>query len=173
MYGAARACMSIRDVHGQSVTSVEDTAKQVGFGQFLLDIVPSSAVGLSSPATCFRSFLLDPFRLRTAALGPRAAAGRRHPDVSQILFKMIGFVMVAAPIGAFGAIAFTVGKYGVLPHFSRKLVAEFYVCAPSSSRSCSGQSRNGMASRSFAHRYVGAELLIVMGTSSGESVFLG
>ena len=117
----------------KSVTSVEDTAKQVGFGQFLLDIVPSSAVGAFVAGdvlpVLFFSIL---FAFALLALGPAGkplVAGIQ--TVSQILFKMIGFVMVAAPIGAFGAIAFTVGKYGPSSLISLgKLVAEFYVvCA--------------------------------------------
>src|ERR1043166_7179083 len=80
----------------RSVTSVEDTAKQVSPGEFLLNIVPSSAVG------AFVSIL---FAFALLALGPN---GKPLVDgihaVSQVLFKMIGFVMVVAPIGAFGAI---------------------------------------------------------------------
>jgi aerobic C4-dicarboxylate transport protein len=159
----------------KSVTSVEDTARQVGFGQFLLDIVPSSAVGAFVDGdvlpVLFFSVL---FAFALLALGPK---GKPVVDgiqtVSQVLFKMIGFVMVAAPIGAFGAIAFTVGKYGPSSLLSLgKLVGEFYVCCalfvlvvlwPIAKW-------NGV----WLFRligYIGAELLIVVGTSSGESVF--
>src|SRR5438128_1930596 len=159
----------------KSVTSVEDTARQVGFGQFLLDIVPSSAVGAFVGGdvlpVLFFSIL---FAFALLALGPR---GTPLVDgiqtVSQVLFKMIGFVMVVAPIGAFGAIAFTVGKYGPSSLISLgKLVAEFYVvCAVFIAFVLWPIAKWNGVSLIRLIRYVGAELLIVMGTSSGESVF--
>src|SRR5256712_1533387 len=159
----------------KSVTSVEDTAKQVGFGQFLLDIVPSSAVGAFVAGdvlpVLFFSIL---FAFALLALGPAGkplVAGVQ--TVSQILFKMIGFVMVAAPIGAFGAIAFTVGKYGPSSLISLgKLVGEFYVvCAVFVALVLWPIAKWNGVSLIRLIRYIGAELLIVMGTSSGESVF--
>jgi aerobic C4-dicarboxylate transport protein len=157
------------------VTSVEDTAKQLGFGQFLLDIVPSSAVGAFVDGdvlpVLFFSVL---FAFALLALGPKAKpVVDGIQTVSQVLFKMIGFVMVAAPIGAFGAIAFTVGKYGPSSLLSLgKLVGEFYVCCALfvlvvlwPIAKCNGVSLFRLI------RYIGAELLIVVGTSSGESVF--
>jgi aerobic C4-dicarboxylate transport protein len=159
----------------KSVTSVEDTAKQVGFGEFLLDIVPSSAVGAFVDGdvlpVLFFSLL---FAFALLALGPK---GKPIVDgiqtVSQILFKMIGFVMVVAPVGAFGAIAFTVGKYGPASLISLgKLVAEFYVvCAVFIALVLWPIAKWNGVSLIRLIRYIGAELLIVMGTSSGESVF--
>ena len=47
--------------------------------------------------------------------------------VSDIVFKMMNFVVRLAPLGVFGAIAFTVGKYGRLAQQLGGLVALFYV----------------------------------------------
>jgi aerobic C4-dicarboxylate transport protein len=159
----------------KSVTSVEDTARQVGFGEFLLDMVPSSAVGAFVDGdvlpVLFFSIL---FAFALLALGPK---GKPMVDgihtVSQILFKMIGFVMVMAPVGAFGAIAFTVGKYGPSSLISLgKLVAEFYVvCAFFIAVVLWPIAKWNGVSLIRLIRYIGAELLIVMGTSSSESVF--
>jgi aerobic C4-dicarboxylate transport protein len=86
---------------------------------------------------------------------------------------MIGFVMWVAPIGAFGAIAFTVGKFGLSTLLSLgKLVGEFYVC-------CALFVAIVLAPIAWAAginilrliRYFAAELMVVVGTSSGESVF--
>jgi aerobic C4-dicarboxylate transport protein len=94
-------------------------------------------------------------------------------SVSQVLFKMIGFVMWFAPIGAFGAIAFTVGKFGPSSLVALgKLVSEFYFC-------CLLFVAVVLTPIAWAAgvnilrliRYIGAELMIVVGTSSGESVF--
>ena len=147
----------------------------MGFGEFLLDIVPSSAVGAFVDGdvlpVLFFSLL---FAFALLALGPK---GKPLVDgiqtVSQVLFKMIGFVMVVAPIGAFGAIAFTVGKYGPSSLISLgKLVAEFYVvCAVFVALVFWPIAKWNGVSLIRPIRYTGAELLIVMGTSSGESVF--
>ena len=159
----------------KSVTSVEDTAKQVSLGEFLLDTVPSSAVGAFVGGevlpVLFFSIL---FAFALLAVGPQ---GKPLVDgiqtVSQVLFKMIGFVMVVAPIGAFGAIAFTVGKYGPSSLISLgKLVAEFYVvCAVFVALVFWPIAKWNGVSLIRLIRYIGAELLIVVGTSSGESVF--
>jgi len=159
----------------KSVTSVEDTAKQVSLGEFLLDIVPSSAVGAFVGGevlpVLFFSIL---FAFALLAVGPQ---GKPLVDgiqtVSQVLFKMIGFVMVVAPIGAFGAIAFTVGKYGPSSLISLgKLVAEFYVvCAVFVALVLWPIAKWNGVSLPRLIRYIAAELLIVVGTSSGESVF--
>ena len=52
----------------------------------------------------------------------------RLEDVSVAFFKLVSIVMKAAPVGAFGAMAFTIGKYGLdsLAHLAA-LVASFYV----------------------------------------------
>jgi len=81
--------------------------------------------------------------------------------------------MVVAPIGAFGAIAFTVGKYGPSSLISLgKLVAEFYVvCAVFVALVLWPIAKWNGVSLPRLIRYIAAELLIVVGTSSGESVF--
>ena len=93
--------------------------------------------------------------------------------VAQVLFKMIAFVMLTAPIGAFGAIAFTVGKYGPSSLIALgKLVGSFYLC-------CAlfvililfPVARVFGVNLLRVIRYIGAELMLVAGTSSGESVF--
>ncbi len=159
----------------RSVTSVEDTAKQVGFGQFLLDIVPSSAIGAFVDGdvlpVLFFSLL---FAFALLALGPKGKPVIEGIEtVSQVLFKMIGFVMVAAPIGAFGAIAFTVGKFGPSSLIALgRLVGEFYVCCALFVALVLWPIAWWFGvNLSRLIRYIGAELLIVVGTSSGESVF--
>src|SRR5579871_3897773 len=113
------------------VAAVEASAHKAGFAQFLLDVVPSSAVGAFAAGevlpVLFFSVL---FAFALVAIGPKGkpvVAGIEI--VSQVLFKIIGYVMVVAPIGAFGAIGFTVGNYGPSSLVALgMLVAEFYVC---------------------------------------------
>src|SRR6267154_3902950 len=110
---------------------VRAPAKPVSFGQFLLNLVPASGVGAFAEGEVIPVLFFSlMFGFALLAIG---AKGRPIVDgiqsVSQVLFKMIGFVMYLAPIGAFGAIAFTVGKFGLLSLLALgKLVSEFYVC---------------------------------------------
>ena len=74
------------------------------------------------------------------------------------VFKVVGIVMKVAPIGAFGAMAFTIGKFGLGSLVNLAwLVGSFYVarlCGFSVLKLC---------------RYLRAELMLVLGTSSSES----
>ena len=157
------------------VASVEAESRQLGFAEFLLSIVPASAIGAFADGDVLPVLFFSViFAFALLAIGPK---GKPIVDgielVTQVFFKIIGYVMVVAPIGAFGAIGFTVGKYGPSSLLALGvLVVEFYVCCalfvvlilwP--------------VAASFGVnllrliRYIGAELMIVVGTSSGESVF--
>jgi aerobic C4-dicarboxylate transport protein len=156
-------------------SGVKAPARPLGFGEFLLNFVPASAVGAFADGEVLPVLLFS----LMFAFGLLALGEESKPivddirSISRVLFKMIGFAMYLAPIGAFGAIAFTVGKFGASSLISLgKLVAEFYVCcvlfvvlvlAPIAWR-------NGVNIIRLA-RYFAEDLLIVAGTSSGESVF--
>src|SRR5438132_2142285 len=115
----------------KSVAAVEASAQHANFGEFLLDIVPSSAIGAFADGDVLPVlFISILFAFALSAMGAKAAPiVEAIGTASQILFKMIGYVMVVAPIGAFGAIAFTVGKFGPSTLFALgELIAEFYVC---------------------------------------------
>ncbi|HYK79521.1 MAG TPA: cation:dicarboxylase symporter family transporter [Micropepsaceae bacterium] len=159
----------------KSVASVEASAQHANFGEFLLDIVPSSAVGAFADGDVLPVlFISILFAFALSAIGAKAApVVEAIGTASQIIFKMIGYVMVIAPIGAFGAIAFTVGKFGPSTLFALgELVAEFYIC-------CAVFAVLVLwpiaywTGLSFIRliRYFAAELLIVVGTNSGETVF--
>ena len=156
-------------------SAVKTPVKPVSFAEFLLDLVPASAVGAFAEGEVIPVLFFSlMFAFGLLALGSK---GKPLIDaihsVAQVLFKMIGFVMWIAPIGAFGAIAFTVGKFGLSSLLSLgKLVGEFYVCcllfvalvlAPIA--------RAAGVNILRLIRYFAAELMIVVGTSSGESVF--
>ena len=156
-------------------TAVKAPAKAITFGQFLLNLVPGSAVGAFADGEVIPVLFFSlMFAFALLALGPK---GKPLVDtiysITQVLFKMIGFVMYVAPIGAFGAIAFTVGKFGLSSLLALgKLVSEFYVC-------CLLFVAIVLTPIALAAgvnilrliRYIAAELMIVVGTSSGESVF--
>jgi aerobic C4-dicarboxylate transport protein len=92
--------------------------------------------------------------------------------VSQALFGVVRLIMWAAPIGAFGAMAYTVGEYGVEALTSLlKLVLIFYGTALVFVLGALGLvARRAGISIFKLLRYLREELLVVLGTSSSESV---
>ncbi|MFC3126288.1 dicarboxylate/amino acid:cation symporter [Pseudoroseomonas globiformis] len=107
-------------------------------------------------------------------LPERARIGASHvvDQLAAIFFGIVGIVVKAAPVGAFGAMAFTIGQYGVESLLRLgELVATFYLTSilfvllvlGSIARFC------GFSIIRFVN-YIREELLIVLGTSSSESV---
>ncbi len=91
---------------------------------------------------------------------------------SHVLFGMVSIIMKVAPIGAFGAMAFTIGKYGVVSLLSLgKLMGAFYLTCLLFIFIVLGivTRLHGFSVWKFV-RYIKEELLIVLGTSSSESV---
>jgi aerobic C4-dicarboxylate transport protein len=91
--------------------------------------------------------------------------------LSTILFKIVGIVMRVAPIGAFGAMAFTVGKYGVKTLVSlAKLIGTFYTTSFLFVFIVLGLVMLVCRLNIFRFlAYIKEEILIVLGTSSSES----
>ncbi len=91
---------------------------------------------------------------------------------SHVLFIIVGYIMKLAPIGAFGAMAFTIGKYGLGSLFSLgKLMGAFYLTCLLFIFIVLGTIArlHGFSIWKFI-KYIKEELLIVLGTSSSESV---
>lgn len=91
---------------------------------------------------------------------------------SHVLFGMVGLIMKVAPIGAFGAMAFTIGKYGVGSLLSLgQLMGAFYLTCLLFIFGVLGVVArvHGFSVWKFV-KYIKEELLIVLGTSSSESV---
>jgi aerobic C4-dicarboxylate transport protein len=156
-------------------TEVQQDTRPVGYGEFLVSLVPTSAVGAFAEGDVLPVlFFSVMFGFALLALGPK---GQPMIDgvqsLSQVLFKMIGFAMYVAPLGAFGAMAFTVGRFGPASLLALgNLVVMFYVL-------CTLFVVLVLWPIAWAFginlllliRYIAAELMIVVGTSSSESVF--
>jgi aerobic C4-dicarboxylate transport protein len=107
------------------------------------------------------------------------AAGARARSVfeviegfSQVLFRIVGMIMYVAPIGAFGAMAFTIGSYGIskLTDLAWLMVCFYTTCLLFIFLVLGSIARlHGFSIVRFI-RYIKDELLIVLGTSSSESV---
>jgi aerobic C4-dicarboxylate transport protein len=96
-------------------------------------------------------------------------------DLSDVVFRLVGLVMKAAPVGAFAAMAFTIGKYGIGTLLGLLgLVATFYLTSALFvlvvlgvvGRVCGFSILRLLA-------YLKTELLLVLGTSSSESALPG
>jgi aerobic C4-dicarboxylate transport protein len=159
----------------RAVVDVEQQARPLSYGEFLVSLVPTSAVGAFAEGDVVPVlFFSVMFGFALLALG---SSGRPIVDgvhaVSQVLFKMIAFAMYVAPIGAFGAMAFTVGRFGPSSLLALgNLVLMFYVLCALFVLVVLWPIAWGFGiNMPRLVRYVGAELMIVVGTSSSESVF--
>ena len=158
-----------------AVPAGDAAARPRNFGEFLLTLVPASAVGAFADGqvlpVLFFSVL---FAFALLSIGPKGTPiVEGIHTVTLVLFKMIGYVMVVAPVGAFGAIAFTVGTFGPSSLLALgRLVGEFYVCCALFVALVLWPIAwwQGIDFGRLI-RYFRTELLIVVGTSSGESVF--
>lgn len=158
-----------------SVIEVEQEVRPVGYGEFLLSLVPTSAVGAFAEGDVLPVLFFSlMFAFALLALGPKGKPIVEGVHaLSQVLFKMIAFAMYVAPIGAFGAIAFTVGRFGPASLLALgNLVLMFYVlCALFVVLVLWPIAWGFGINMPRLVRYIGTELMIVVGTSSSESVF--
>ncbi|WP_441295827.1 dicarboxylate/amino acid:cation symporter [Roseomonas cutis] len=141
---------------------------------FLLHIIPNTVVGAFAEGEILQVLLFAVlFAFALQALGPRGQPVLHLIDLTaNVFFKIVGYVMKLAPLGAFGAMAFTIGRYGVGTLVSlASLMAAFYVTCLIFVLGVLGIVAwlSGFSILKFI-RYIKEELLIVLGTSSSESV---
>jgi aerobic C4-dicarboxylate transport protein len=142
--------------------------------EFLMNIIPSSAVDAFAKGEILQVlFIAILFGFALHKFGGRGTmVFDLIEKTSHVLFDMIGVIMKFAPIGAFGAMSFTIGKYGISSLFSLgKLMGSFYLTCLVFIFIVLGviARLNGFNIFKFV-RYIKEELLIVLGTSSSESV---
>jgi len=145
-----------------------------GTTDFLLHVIPGSFVGAFAEGEILQVLLIAVlFGFALHALGER---GRPVYELverfSGVLFVMVGMIMRVAPIGAFGAMAFTIGKFGLGTLASLAgLMAAFYATCLIFVFGVLGiiARLHGFSIFRFV-RYIREELLIVLGTSSSEAV---
>ena len=140
---------------------------------FFLDIIPESVVGAFARGDILQVLLFSILMgFAMMAMGERSAPLRRLiDDTAHAVFGVIAIIMKAAPLGAFGAMAFTVGKYGATVLSSLfGLVATFYLASALFIIVVLGTIARLTGFSIFKFLlYIKDELLIVLGTSSSES----
>ncbi|MDB5567207.1 MAG: C4-dicarboxylate transport protein [Tardiphaga sp.] len=140
---------------------------------FVLNIIPDSVVGALARGDILQVLLFAIlFGFALMALGER---GHRLRDIiddtSHAIFGVIAIVMKAAPIGAFGAMAYTIGKFGPAALGNLvSLIVLFYATAALFVVGVLGLIARFVGFNIFKFiAYIKDELLIVLGTSSSES----
>ncbi len=156
-----------------AVKTYADKAHDASIVAFLLDIIPATIVSALTSGSILQVLLVAVlFGVAMALVGePAAPVVRALENIGVIVFKMVALVMRAAPIGAFGAMAFTIGKYGIATLISLgTLVATFYATSLLFVLLVLGliARLNGFSIIALI-RYLKAELLLVLGTSSSEA----
>src|SRR4051795_8805988 len=141
---------------------------------FFLHIIPDTVVGAFAAGEILQVlFVAILFAFALHGLGERGKPLLGIIDqAAHVFFGIVGIIMKVAPLGAFGAMAFTIGKYGVGTLFSLgKLMLGFYVTCLVFILVVLGliARAHGFSILKFI-RYIKEELLIVLGTSSSESV---
>ena len=161
---------------GANAATVQSFADQAGHQKsvdFVLNIIPDSVVGAFARGDILQVLLFAVvFGFALLALGDRAAALRGAIDeVAQGMFGVIGIVMRAAPFGAFGAMAYTVGKFGPAALGNLiGLIGLFYLTSALFVTVVLGLIARIAGFSIFRFlAYIKDELLIVLGTSSSES----
>jgi aerobic C4-dicarboxylate transport protein len=140
---------------------------------FLLNVIPKDVADSFAKGDILQVLLFS--ILFGVALASIKEAGRPVVDfidgLSSVLFKIVGLVMKLAPVGAFGAMAFTVGKYGIATLLSLgKLMACFYATSTVFVILVLGLVMKWCGLGIFRFlRYIKEEIFVVLGTSSSES----
>ena len=162
-----------RTLDSAAVSGYVGKAEEQGLVSFLLAIIPDTFVGAFTGGQILPVlFVAILFGVSVAGLGEsrnRVVEGLH--SVSDVFFRMVNLLMRFAPIGAFGAFAFTIGKYGIgaIANLAA-LIATFYLTSALFIAVVLG-----MIARAAGFRlwdllvYLKDELWLVLGTSSSES----
>jgi aerobic C4-dicarboxylate transport protein len=155
------------------VAQYTEKAHEQGLVPFIMNIIPDTVVGAFARGDILQVLLFAIlFGFALMALGERGKLVREFIDqASKAVFAVVGIIMRVAPLGALGAMAFTIGKYGPAALGNLLgLIATFYLTAALFVIVVLGLIARLVGFSIFRFLgYIKEELLIVLGTSSSES----
>jgi aerobic C4-dicarboxylate transport protein len=165
------------DVSTLDAKAVEQYTKvaQTGSGtaDFLLHIIPDTVGGAFANGEILQVlFFAVLFGVALTMMGERGQPIIKACDsIGKVFFGIIAIIMKAAPIGAFGAMAFTIGKYGIatLLPLAKVMLCVYATCALFIIVVLGAIARVAGFSLFKFIKYIKEEILIVVGTSSSES----
>jgi len=163
----------VSTLDASAVSTYASSAKSFSPVEFITHMIPDTVVGAFAGGEILQVLVFSVlFGLGLARFGQK---GKPLVDVidqlSHALFNVIAIIMKVAPIGAFGAMAFTIGQYGIGSLFSLgKLMACVYLTCLLFIFIVLGTIARvtGFSLWRFL-RYIKEEILIVLGTSSSEA----
>lgn len=163
----------VRTLDANAVATYATSAKSFSTVDFFLHLIPDTVMGAFAGGEILQVLLFSVlFGLGLSRFGEKGKQLVNIIDqLSHVLFNVIAIIMRLAPIGAFGAMAFTIGQYGIGSLFSLgKLMACVYLtCLLFIFIVLGGIARvTGFSLWRFL-RYIKEEILIVLGTSSSEA----
>ena len=153
-----------------SIAAYTGPGKMASTSEFLMNIIPTSLVGAFAQNEILQVLLIAVmFGFALHRFGGRGTmVFDLIEKTSHVFFTMVGYIMKVAPIGAFGAMAFTIGKYGVgtLLSLAHLMFAFYFTCVLFIFVVlCCIARFHGFTIWKFI-KYIKEELLIVLGTSS-------
>lgn len=162
---------------GKAVATYAAKAHEQSITGFLMNIIPTTIVGAFAEGDILQVLFFSVlFGISLGIVGDR---GKPVVDFMHALmypiFKLVAILMKAAPIGAFGAMAFTIGKYGISSVTNlAMLIGTFYFTSLFFVIVVLGAvcRYNGFSIFALI-RYIKEELLLVLGTSSSEAALPG
>jgi aerobic C4-dicarboxylate transport protein len=161
----------------KAVATYADKAHEQTITGFLMNIIPTTIVGAFASGDILQVLFFSV--LFGISLGIVGEKGKPVVDFMHAMmypiFKLVAILMKAAPIGAFGAMAFTIGKYGISSVTNlAMLIGTFYLTSLIFVLVILGAVAryNGFSILALI-RYIKEELLLVLGTSSSEAALPG
>jgi aerobic C4-dicarboxylate transport protein len=166
--------IDVKSLSGAGLETYMRTANSISASGFLLHIVPHTAISAFTEGNVLQVvFISVLFAFGLLALGPAGDPMLTMIDITKrAVFRVINIVMWLAPIGAMGAIGFTVARFGIASLVSLgAMVGGFYLtCVVFILGVLWPIAHYNRISLWKLGRYIRTELLIVIGTSSSESV---
>jgi aerobic C4-dicarboxylate transport protein len=166
--------VDVTTLDSKSLATYTSAAKHDSIVDFLLNMIPGSIIDSFARNEVLQIIVFSVmFGIALFYMGNRAKpVVNLLESFSQAMFIVVGMVMKVAPIAAFGAIAFTVGKYGFgsIASLAKLVVSMYVTCAVFVFVVLGGVARLcGFSGLKFL-RYMRDEILTVLATASSESV---
>ncbi|AMK29883.1 MULTISPECIES: dicarboxylate/amino acid:cation symporter [Pseudomonas] len=165
--------VDVSTLNASSVAAYAAAGAQQTTVGFLLNVIPNTVVGAFANGDILQVLMFSV--LFGFALHRLGSYGKPVLDLidrfAHVMFNIINMIMKLAPIGAFGAMAFTIGQYGVgsLVQLGYLMACFYITCVLFILVVLGGICRAHGFSVIKLIRYIREELLIVLGTSSSES----
>jgi aerobic C4-dicarboxylate transport protein len=157
----------------KAVEQYTKAAQTGGAWDFVLHIIPDTVFGAFAQGEILQVlFFAVLFGIALTAMGERGRPLIKTFDsIGKVFFGIIAIIMRTAPIGAFGAMAFTIGKYGIatLLPLAKVMLCVYVTCALFILIVLGSIARLAGFSLLKFIKYIKEEILIVVGTSSSES----